>query len=136
MAECGKSTIVNLPLIHAGCADYANVCTCPELYSNFDQNRYRFGVRTDKRNALSPALPRPPWHVCTFLPLVWPRRRRALTELAERLTHGILRAAVNCMREYARKVGTTTAHCVNGHHLSESKLPAGQTDVFRGLLVW
>ena len=59
MAECGKSTIVNLPLIHAGCADYANVCTCLELYSNFNKNRYRLGVRTDKRNALSPALPRP-----------------------------------------------------------------------------
>ena len=65
MAECGKSTSVNLPLIHAGRADYADVCACPELYSNFNKNRYRFGVRTDRRAALLPALPRPPWHIST-----------------------------------------------------------------------
>jgi hypothetical protein len=90
MAECGKSITVNLPLIHAGRADYANVCAYPELYSNFNKNRYRFGVRTDRRTAFLPALPRPPWHISTT-GLVWPRRRW-LTEL---LTHGSSKAAVN-----------------------------------------
>ena len=130
MAECGKSTIVNLPWIHAGCADYANVCACPVLYSNFDKNRYRFGVRTDRRAQHFRPHFRDPLGI--FLPLVWPRRRR-FTEL---LTHGSLRAAVNCTREYAQS--GPHAHRIDGHRRARAgraSWAAGQTDLFRRLLL-